>query len=59
MGQTVRQSMPFNASHAFVHAVVICAELPKHMGSGLNDQNTPAQSECVEDIDQLSSEPSI
>lgn len=26
MGQTVRQSMPFNANHAFVHAVMICAE---------------------------------
>ena len=26
MGQTVRQSMPFNANHAFVHAVAICVE---------------------------------
>lgn len=43
MGQTVRQSMPFNANHAFVHAVVICAEPHKHMGLGLNDRNTPAQ----------------
>lgn len=26
MGQTVRQTMPFNAKHAFVHVVVICAQ---------------------------------
>ena len=26
MGKTVRKSMPFNANHAFVHAVVICVE---------------------------------
>lgn len=42
--QAVRQSMPFIANHAIVHAVVIRAEPHKHTGLGLNDRNTPAQS---------------
>jgi hypothetical protein len=34
MGQTVRQTMPFNASHAFMHASGIHGETPQARGGG-------------------------
>lgn len=43
MGQTVRQIMPFNANHAFMHASKSVLKPHKHPGFWHHDRNTPAQ----------------
>lgn len=46
MGQTIRLFMPFNANHAFAHALVKAPVLNKHLELWHNYQSTPAQLAC-------------
>lgn len=46
MRQSVRQSTPFNANHAFMHASKMHGETPQARELALNVRNTPAQLAC-------------